>query len=77
MTLASFCLSMMYSENRFPPIGSWLEGMLFRIMLSNSGNFSRIRQRRSACVSAFVPLRVFREHELEGLDISQHGEALQ
>jgi len=28
-------------------------------------------------VSAFVPLRASREHELEGLDISQHGEALQ
>jgi Amt family ammonium transporter len=28
-------------------------------------------------VSAFVPLRVSREQELEGLDISQHGEALQ
>jgi ammonium transporter, Amt family len=28
-------------------------------------------------VSAFVPLRVSREHELEGLDITQHGEALQ
>jgi ammonium transporter, Amt family len=28
-------------------------------------------------VSAFVPLRVSGEHELEGLDISQHGEALQ
>jgi Amt family ammonium transporter len=28
-------------------------------------------------VSAFVPLRVSREHEVEGLDISQHGEALQ
>jgi ammonium transporter, Amt family len=28
-------------------------------------------------VSAFVPPRVSREHELEGLDISQHGEALQ
>ena len=28
-------------------------------------------------VSAFVPLRVSREHELVGLDISQHGEALQ
>ena len=28
-------------------------------------------------VSAFVPLRVSREHELEGLDISQRGEALQ
>ena len=28
-------------------------------------------------VSAFVPLRVSREHEMEGLDISQHGQALQ
>ena len=28
-------------------------------------------------VSVFVPLRVSREHEMEGLDISQHGEALQ
>jgi Amt family ammonium transporter len=28
-------------------------------------------------VGAFVPLRVAREHEMEGLDISQHGEALQ
>jgi len=28
-------------------------------------------------VNVFVPLRVSREHGLEGLDISQHGEALQ
>jgi ammonium transporter, Amt family len=28
-------------------------------------------------VSAFMPLRISREHELVGLDISQHGEALQ
>jgi Amt family ammonium transporter len=28
-------------------------------------------------VGALVPLRVSREHELLGLDISQHGEALQ
>jgi ammonium transporter, Amt family len=28
-------------------------------------------------VSAFVPLRVSRDQELEGLDITQHGEALQ
>jgi Amt family ammonium transporter len=28
-------------------------------------------------ISAFVPLRVSREQELEGLVISQHGEALQ
>jgi ammonium transporter, Amt family len=28
-------------------------------------------------VGALVPLRVSREQELEGLDISQHAEALQ
>ena len=28
-------------------------------------------------VGVIVPLRVSREHELEGLDITQHGEALQ
>src|SRR6267142_4569768 len=32
----SFCLSMIFSENRYPPIGSWPEGMLFRIMLWKS-----------------------------------------
>jgi len=26
-------LSMIFPENRYPPIGSWPEGMLFRIML--------------------------------------------
>ena len=24
---------MIFSENRYPPVGSWPEGMLFRIML--------------------------------------------
>jgi Amt family ammonium transporter len=28
-------------------------------------------------IAAFVPLRVSKEHEIEGLDLSQHGEALQ
>ena len=28
-------------------------------------------------VGLFVPLRVSKEHEMEGLDITQHGEALQ
>jgi ammonium transporter, Amt family len=28
-------------------------------------------------VSASMPLRVSREHEMEGLGVSQHGEALQ
>jgi hypothetical protein len=31
--ISSLCLSMIFSENRLPPIGSWPEGMLFRIML--------------------------------------------
>ena len=31
--ISSLCLSMIFSENRFPPIGAWPEGMLFRIML--------------------------------------------
>jgi len=67
---------MMFSENRFPLRYPSAGQGCFRIMLLNSGTFSRIRQRRPACVSAFVPPRVSREHELEGLDISQHGEAL-
>ena len=65
-----------FGKTGFHPLSKCRAGF-FRIMLLNSGNFSRIRQRRSACVSAFVPLRVSREHELEGLDISQRGEALQ
>jgi ammonium transporter, Amt family len=28
-------------------------------------------------ISAFVPLRVSKQQEIEGLDLSQHGEALQ
>ena len=28
-------------------------------------------------VSAFVPLRVDKQSEIEGLDVTQHGEALQ
>ncbi|MGZ8372641.1 MAG: hypothetical protein ACXW3G_07270 [Rhodoplanes sp.] len=28
-------------------------------------------------IGAFVPLRVSKQQEIEGLDLSQHGEALQ
>jgi Amt family ammonium transporter len=28
-------------------------------------------------IGLFVPLRVSKQHEIEGLDLSQHGEALQ
>ena len=31
--ISSLCLSMISSENRLLPIGSWPEGMLFRVML--------------------------------------------
>jgi hypothetical protein len=31
--ISSLCLSMIFSENRFPPIGSMPEGLLFRITL--------------------------------------------
>jgi len=31
--ISSLCLSMIFSENRVPPIGAWPEGKLFRIML--------------------------------------------
>jgi ammonia channel protein AmtB len=55
-------------------------------------NFHRTRQRRHAItlgwsvvvtyvllklIGLFVPIRVSTQQELEGLDISQHGEALQ
>ena len=33
ISLAAVSWSMILSENRYPPIGSWPEGKLFRIML--------------------------------------------
>ena len=44
--------------------------MASRVTLTWSGGVAFV-------LLTFVPLRVSREHELEGLDISQHGEALQ
>jgi ammonium transporter, Amt family len=49
-----------------------LYGVAVTLVWSGGATFVLLR-----LVSAFVPLRVSREHELEGLDISQHGEALQ
>jgi ammonium transporter, Amt family len=49
-----------------------LYGVAVTLMWSGGVTFVLLK-----LVSAFVPLRVSREHELEGLDISQHGEALQ
>jgi hypothetical protein len=37
----TFCLSMISSENRIPPIGSKPEGKLFRIMLWRDGQKRR------------------------------------
>src|SRR5712664_2220002 len=49
-----------------------LYGIAVTLVWSGGVTYVRLK-----LVSAFVPLRVSREHELEGLDISQHGEALQ
>jgi Amt family ammonium transporter len=49
-----------------------LYGAAITLVWSAGGTFVLLK-----LVSAFVPLRVSREQELEGLDISQHGEALQ
>jgi ammonium transporter, Amt family len=49
-----------------------LYGVAVTLVWSAGGTFLLLK-----LVGAFVPLRVSREAELEGLDISQHGEALQ
>src|SRR6202043_363742 len=46
--LPSFCWSMISSENRFPPIGSGPEGMLFRIMLLGDRHLLQVHQPRHA-----------------------------
>jgi ammonium transporter, Amt family len=49
-----------------------LDGVAVTLVWSGGVTFVLLK-----LVSAFVPLRVSRELKLEGLDISQHGEALQ
>jgi Amt family ammonium transporter len=49
-----------------------LEGVAVTLVWSAAVTFGLLK-----LVSVFVPLRVSREQELEGLDITQHGEALQ
>jgi Amt family ammonium transporter len=49
-----------------------LYGVAVTLVWSAGGTFVLLK-----LVGVFVPLRVSREAELEGLDISQHGEALQ
>src|SRR6266478_1131164 len=46
--ISSFCWSMIFSENRFPPVGSWPEGMLFRIMLYPRAGLPKSPTRHSA-----------------------------
>lgn len=58
--------------------GSWMQpltqlaGILVTFVWSAVATYVLLK-----AVSLFVALRVSREHEIEGLDISQHGEALQ
>lgn len=58
--------------------GSWMQpltqlaGILVTFVWSGVATYVLLK-----AVSLFVALRVSREHEIEGLDISQHGEALQ
>ena len=47
-------------------------GVVVTLVWSAGGTYALLK-----LVSLFVPLRVSREQELEGLDISQHGEAIQ
>ena len=51
--ISSLCLSMISAlvarENRFPPIGSLPEGMLFRIMLWQFRIEERLRLETSQC----------------------------
>lgn len=49
-----------------------LGGVAMTFLWSGAATFVLLK-----LVGVFVPLRVSREHEIEGLDISQHGEALQ
>jgi Amt family ammonium transporter len=49
-----------------------LYGVAVTLVWSALGTFLLLK-----AVSAFVPLRVEKQVELEGLDVTQHGEALQ
>jgi Amt family ammonium transporter len=49
-----------------------LFGIVVTLLWSGAGTFVLLK-----LVSAFVPLRVDKQAELEGLDVTQHGEALQ
>jgi ammonium transporter, Amt family len=49
-----------------------LYGIAVTLVWSGAATFVLLK-----VVGAFVPLRVSIQQELEGLDISQHGEALQ
>src|SRR5215467_14361222 len=49
-----------------------LYGVLATIVWSGVGTFVLLK-----LVGLLVPLRVTKEHEIEGLDVTQHGEALQ
>ena len=49
-----------------------LVGVIATLLWSGVATFALLK-----LIGLFVPLRVSKEHEFEGLDLSQHGEALQ
>jgi hypothetical protein len=48
---------MIFSENRSPPIGSWPEGMLFRIMLYRPRGAPNIRDSSQTGITITAPSR--------------------
>jgi hypothetical protein len=48
---------MIFSENRFPPIGSWPEGMLFRIMLYRPRGALNMRDNSQIGMTITAPSR--------------------
>src|SRR6266851_990393 len=64
-----FCLGMIFSENRIPPIGSWPEGMLFGIM--------PVRRLFQARVSRVRVVDHDLAHEIRGHSFRQHRVAVE
>jgi Amt family ammonium transporter len=59
-------------EGNAPQVATQLYGVLATLVWSGGVTFVLLK-----LVGVFAPLRVTLQQELEGLDISQHGEALQ
>jgi Amt family ammonium transporter len=59
-------------ENNPQQLWLQLQGVVVTLVWSGGVTWALLR-----LVGVFVPLRVSKQHEIEGLDITQHGEALQ